>query len=454
MEQSRPVKNNTYILDIDSMDRQGMGIARLWGMAVFIPYALAGERAEVQIIKVAKRYAVGRLLKIISPSPARTEPPCPYFRRCGGCTFMHLDYPAQLEIKRKETEQTLRRISGLDIKVEGCRGMKEPYHYRNKAQFPIQMGKDGVKIGFYAPRSHNIVNLERCIIQPECTERLLSAVRKAVEQTGISIYDEERHTGDLRHMVCRVSHKTGQCVIMPVVNARRLEGEETWVKILREQVPECSGIVLNINMEKGNVILGGETKTIWGEPGLEESLCGLDFTLSPLSFMQVNSLQAEELYMLAVEKAGLTDGELVLDAYCGIGIMTMLMARHAGRAVGVEIVPNAVMDARAAARRNNINNVSFEAGDCARLLPQMLGRGLCPDVVVLDPPRAGCDRPLIDALNQAGASRIVYVSCDPATLARDLAMLSEAYKVQSVQLVDMFPMTGHIETVCLLSKNS
>ena len=233
MEQSRPVKNNTYILDIDSMDRQGMGIARLWGMAVFIPYALAGERAEVQIIKVAKRYAVGRLLRIISPSPARTEPPCPYFRRCGGCTVMHLDYPAQLEIKRKETEQTLRRISGLDIKVEGCRGMKEPYHYRNKAQFPLQMGKDGVKIGFYAPRSHNIVNLERCIIQHECTERLLSAVRKAVEQTGISIYDEERHMGDLRHMVCRVSLKTGQCVIMPVVNARRLEGEETWVKILR-----------------------------------------------------------------------------------------------------------------------------------------------------------------------------------------------------------------------------
>lgn len=452
MEQSRPVKNNIYKLTIDSVDRQGIGVARLFGMAVFIPYALAGEKVEAQIIKVAKKYAVGRLLKIIEPSLRRVQPACPYFKRCGGCSFMHMDYFAQLEIKRSETEQTLRRISGLDVKVKNCIGMQNPYHYRNKAQFPVCLVKDEPKIGFYAPRSHNIVNIDRCVIQHECTDRILSAARRAIEQTGISIYDEGSHAGELRHIVSRVSYKTGKCVIMPVVNARRMKGQEEWVRIFREEVPECSGIVLNINREKGNIILGSKIETVWGEPDLEESLCGLDFTLSPLSFMQINPVQAEKLYKLAAQMAGLTGKERVMDAYCGIGIMTMLLAKEAYEAIGVEIVESAVKDARKAAQRNNINNVRFMAGDCAHILPQLLDQGAPPDVIVLDPPRAGCEVSLLDAIIKAGIPRIVYVSCDPATLARDMAVLSGVYAVKSVETVDMFPMTGHIETVVLMSK--
>lgn len=452
MEQSRPVKNKVYNLTIDSMDRQGTGIARLYGVAVFVPYTLAGERVEAQIIKVAKKYAVGRLLKIVEPSPLRVQPLCPYFKRCGGCSFMHMDYSAQLEIKRSETEQTLRRISGLDINVENCIGMVNPYHYRNKAQFPVCSVNGEVKIGFYAPRSHNIVNIDRCVIQHECTDRIISAVRLAVEQTGISIYDEARHTGDLRHIVSRVSYKTGQCVIMLVVNSGNLKGQDKWISILRERVPECSGIVLNINRERGNVILGGEIKPLWGEPSLDESLCGLDFVLSPLSFMQVNPVQAENLYKLAVSMAGLTGKERVLDAYCGIGIMTMLLAKEASEAIGVEIVKSAVRDARRAAAANNINNVRFETGDCARILPELFEKGALPDVIVLDPPRAGCEASLLDAIIKTNVPRIVYVSCDPATLARDLAVLGGKYNAERVQILDMFPMTGHVECVVLLSR--
>ncbi|HJA69671.1 MAG TPA: 23S rRNA (uracil(1939)-C(5))-methyltransferase RlmD [Firmicutes bacterium] len=454
MEQSRPVKNNIYKLTIDSVDRQGIGVARLFGMAVFIPYALAGEKVEAQIIKVAKKYAVGRLLKIIEPSIRRVQPACPYFKRCGGCSFMHMDYSAQLEIKRSETEQTLRRISGLDIKVGNCIGMSNPYHYRNKAQFPVCAVKGEAKIGFYAPRSHNIVNIDRCIIQHECTDRILLAARRAIAQTGISIYNEESHTGELRHIVSRVSYKTGKCVIMPVVNAGHLKGQEEWIRIIREEVPECSGIVLNINRAKGNIILGSEIEAAWGEPYLEENLCGLDFTLSPLSFMQVNSVQAEKLYKLAVQKAGLTGKERVLDAYCGIGIMTMLLAKEALEAIGVEIVESAVKDARKAAQRNNINNVRFAAGDCAQILPEMFNQGAPPDVIVLDPPRAGCEASLLEAIIKSDIPRIVYVSCDPATLARDMAALSGEYTVKSVETVDMFPMTGHVETIVLLQRKT
>lgn len=452
MNQDTPVKNNIYMLKIESADKQGTGVARLSGMAVFVPYALPGETAEVQIIKVAKRYAVGRLLRILESSPLRREPECPYFRRCGGCSFMHMDYGAQLETKRRETEQVLRRISGLDIRVDRCIGMDNPFRYRNKAQFPVCRAKGETKIGFYAPRSHNVVDIDRCIIQHECTDRIISAVRRAIKETDTSIYDEQTHTGMLRHIVSRVSYKTGKCMIMPVVNSDHIKNAKAWVDILRSEVPECSGIVLNVNREKGNIILGGETRVLWGEDRLAETICGINIELSPLSFLQVNSAQAEVLYRLAVEKAGLTGKERVLDAYCGIGIMTMLLAQRAKEAVGVEIVESAVKDAREGALKNGIDNARFIAGDCAALLPDMLTKEHAPDVAVLDPPRAGCDGRLLEALLNSGINKIVYVSCDPATLARDLAVLSRQYAVISAETVDMFPMTGHVETVVLLTK--
>ena len=445
-------KNQTYELSIESADRNGSGVGRLNGMAVFVPYALPGERVRVLIIKAAKRYAVGKLTEVLHASPTRVQPVCPYFMRCGGCTMQHMEYREQLEIKRAQTEETLRRISHLTVSVEKCIGMEEPYAYRNKAQFPVGTDGSGRPIfGFFSPHSHRIINIDKCAIQQMNINKALLTLRSVIEQINASIYDEQKHRGVLRHIVIRQSRSTGKLMVILVCNAERLPEQNKWIELLCEALPELESLYFCSNTAQGNIVLSPDCRLLWGKAALEDEMCGVSFSLSPLSFLQVNPVQAEKLYKLALELAGLNGTQIVLDAYCGIGIMTQLFARHAAKAIGVEIIPDAIENARESAKNNGISNAEFYCGDCAALMPEMLKKGV--NVLVLDPPRAGCDASLIEALRGASLQRIVYISCDPATLARDLERLAAAgYFPQRILCVDMFCQTGHVETVVLLSK--
>lgn len=445
-------KNQTYELFIESADRNGSGVGRLNGMAVFVPYALPGERVRALIIKTAKRYAVGKLTEVLQASLARVQPVCPYFLRCGGCTMQHMEYRQQLEIKRAQTEETLRRISHLPVSVETCIGMEEPYLYRNKAQFPVGTDAFGRPIfGFFSPHSHRIIDIDKCAIQQMNVNKAFLTVRRIAERMNVSVYNEQKHQGVLRHVVIRQSQKTGRLMVVLVGNAKRLPKEEEWVQALCGALPELESLYFCSNTARGNIVLSPQCSLLWGRAALEDELCGIRFSLSPLSFLQVNPVQAEKLYGLALELADLDGTQRVLDAYCGIGIMTQLFARHAAKAIGVEIVPDAIENARESARSNGIANAEFYCGDCAALMPELLQKGV--DVLVLDPPRAGCEVSLIEALRGANLQRIVYISCDPATLARDLERLDAAgYFPQRILCVDMFCQTGHVESIVCLSR--
>jgi len=446
-------KNKTYIMTIDNLNSEGAGVGRINGMVVFVPLALPGEEIEVLIIKASKSYCVGKLQRVLKASSSRVEPPCPFYVRCGGCVLQHMEYQAQLRAKRHHTEETLSRISHLPIKIEQFIGMDNPWEYRNKAQLPIGKKSDGsTAIGFFARRSHDIIDINACMLQEKSCSAVIAAVRKAIAMTGTLIYDEEKHIGLLRHIVVRVSFSTGKLMLILVTNGNALPQKEKWIALLRAELPQMESLVQNINTQRGNIILGNSCVTLWGKDTITDSLYGIEFELSPLSFLQVNPVQAEKLYEQAIEKAGLTGNELVLDAYCGIGIMTQLLAKRAKKAIGVEIIPQAIEAAKASAIKNGVENVEFLCGACEEVLPRLIKEGMRPDVLVVDPPRAGCDAALLKAIAEAKINKIVYVSCDPSTLAKDIALLAEyGYNTSPVTCVDMFPMTGHVESVMLIT---
>ncbi len=444
-------KNDVVELVCGGYGSDAMGVARVDGLAVFVSGAIAGERCRARILKVLKNAAFAKVEEILEPSPERLDVDCPYYPACGGCRTRHMSYQEELRFKRRKVEDALRRIGGVDLPVEVIHGAESILRYRNKAQFPVSQGR----IGFYRGRSHDVIDVPDCLLQPESAGRARAAVKGWMEEYAVSSYDETEGRGLVRHVYVR-TNRDRQALVCLVVNApvsAPLPREAQLVDALRAKVPGLSGVVLNANTSGTNVILGKSYRTLWGEPRLRETLCGFTFELSVPSFFQVNRDQCRVLYERAVELAGLTGRETVLDLYCGIGTITLALAKRAKHVIGAEIVPEAIEDARGNARRNHVENVEFLCGDAREIAAGLAARNTRPDVVVVDPPRRGLDAAVIEAVVRMSPDRVVYVSCDPATLARDVKLFSEAGLTPTrAEAVDMFPRTEHVETVVQLSK--
>ena len=442
-------KGSVYTAVIDGYSSEGLGIARVNGAVVFVPHAVRGEEIDLRITKVMKTSCAGEIVKIHNPSPERMEPECPYAGKCGGCAYRHLTYPEELWAKRQRVQDALTRIGGLELTVEEILGAKNPEHYRNKSQYPV--GADG-SIGFFQARTHKVVPIRRCLIQTEAADRTAQAVGEWMRRYKISAYDETTGKGLVRHVCVRVNRK-GESLCCVVVNGNKVPREPELAAYVTRAVPRTVGVLLNSNTRRGNVVLGDKYRTLFGRNYLMDTLCGLEFKLSMPSFYQVNRDQAEVLYHKALEFAGLTGKETVLDLYCGIGTITLCLAKAAKRGIGAEIVPPAIRDAKENALRNHIENAEFFCGDAADIAAKLESDGLRPDVVTVDPPRKGLAPEVIASVAAMGPEKEVYVSCDPATLARDVARFAPlGYRPVRACAVDLFPGTANVETVCLLTK--
>lgn len=449
MDNGKPREGQLCRLVIDGYASDGAGVARLDGMVVFVQGGIRGEACDVRLTHVGRSALWGRVEEVVNPSPARIFPRCLHYTKCGGCQFRHMNYAEELEAKRIRVEDALRRLGGADIHVSAILGAEQVDRYRNKAQFPVAKGP---RIGFYRPRSHDVIDVDDCLLQGEAAARLRGAVKEWMAEYSIPAYNERTFTGLVRHVYVR-TNRAGRSLCCLLVNGRGVPREAELVRALRRAEPNLAGIVLGVNEKHNNVILGDSYRTLWGEDFLSDTLCGLTFRLSVPSFYQVNPAQTEVLYGKALEFAGLTGAETVLDLYCGIGTISLVMARKAGMVWGAEVVPQAVDDAIANARRNHIENARFlcaDAGEAARYLE---GEGVRPDVVCVDPPRKGLAEDVVDTIADMGPQRVVYVSCDPGTLGRDVKRFAgRGYTLKKAVAVDMFPRTAHVETVVLLSK--
>lgn len=442
-------KNRIYRAHIDGYSSEGLGIARIDGQVVFVHGAIRGETCDVLVMKVLKNAAFGKIAALTEPSPARRQPDCPYYGRCGGCDFRHMSYEEELWAKRARVQDALTRIGGAEVTVEEILGAEQPLHYRNKSIYPISPAGE---VGFYRARSHQVVDVEHCLIQKPEADALAQAVRDYIARFRVEPYNEATGRGLLRHLYVRTSCR-GESLACLLVNGSRLPHEQELVDMLRAAAPGVCGVVLGENTRRGNAILGDRYRTLWGRDYLTDTLCGLELRLSVPSFYQVNHDQAQRLYEKALEYAGLTGRELAVDLYCGAGTITQVLARRARHVIGGEIVPEAIRDAEDSARRNGVENVEFLCGDASRLAAELRQRGLRPDVICVDPPRKGLAPDVVEAAASMTPGRIVYVSCDPATLARDVARFAPlGYRPVRACAVDLFPGTAHVETVCLLSK--
>ena len=439
-----------YSGTVEGYTSEGQGVVRLDGAVVFVPGTIRGEEIDLRITKVMKTAAAGELVKLRTPSPERTAPECPQFGRCGGCQFQHMSYQEELWAKRQRVEDALRRLGGSDVPIEGILGAKDPLHYRNKSQYPV--GADG-SIGFYQLRSHKVVPIRRCLIQSEISDATAEAVGAWMRRYKVPPYDETTGKGLVRHIYVRVNRK-GESLCCVVINGRQAPREPELAAYVCAAVPHTAGVLVNSNTKRGNVILGEKYRTLWGRDYLMDTLCGLEFKLSVPSFYQVNRDQAEALYGKALDYAGLTGRETVLDLYCGIGTITLCLAKRAGRVIGAEIVPAAIRDAKENAARNHIENAEFFCGDAAETAARLEAEGLRPDVITVDPPRKGRAPEVIGSIAAMGPERVVYVSCDPATLGRDVKRFGElGYRAVRACAVDMFPATRHVESVVLLERS-
>ena len=448
---AKPQKNDLFDLTIEGYSSEGEGIARLNGMAVFVKGAIQGEVCRVRLLKVGKTAAWAKVEEVLTPSPARITPDCPHYPQCGGCALRHMSYDEELHFKRQRVEDALRRIGGLDIPVSAIHGAADPDRYRNKAQFPVSE-KDGVSIGFFRARSHDVIDVPDCLLQREAANAAGRAVKAWMQQFHVPAYNERAHVGLVRHVYVR-TNRAGQSLVCLLCNGEMLPHEAELVDIIKSAVPSVSGIVLGVNTEKTNVILGKRYRTLWGADFLHDTLCSLDFKLSVPSFFQVNPAQTEVLYRKAAEFAGLTGRETVVDLYCGTGTISLVLAQQAGQVIGAEIVPSAIEDAKENAARNGLTNAEFICADAEEAAAELVRRELRPDVISVDPPRKGMAEEVIGYIVSMRPKKVVYVSCDPATLARDLKRFAErGYTTQRVEAVDMFPRTKHVETVVLLSK--
>jgi len=450
-------KNDQVEITIEDMGSEGEGIGNYNGYALFVKDTAIGDRALVQITKAGKSYGYARLVKLIEPSPYRVTPRCPIAAKCGGCQLQHIDYAKQLEFKENKVRSCLMRIGGFsDIYMEPICGMEEPYYYRNKSQFPVGRAKDGrILIGFYAGRTHSIIDTEHCYIGAEVNDKIISFIRSFIERYKIEPYDENDHKGLLRHIVTRVGYSTGEIMVCLVINGKKIPHKEELVEGLLK-IEGMKSICLNVNMEKTNVILGKEIIPLWGEPYITDRIGSVSYRVSPLSFYQVNPVQTKKLYDIALEYADLHGDETIWDLYCGIGTISLYMAKKARKVYGVEIVPEAIEDARANAKINGIDNAEFFVGAAEEVLPRKYKEdNIYADVIVVDPPRKGCEQSLLDTILAMAPKRVVYVSCDPATLARDLKYLCEKdYELVKVRAVDQFGHSVHVESVALIVRRS
>lgn len=446
------IKNQIYEAQITDYTAEGQGVAHIEGCAVFIPNAIAGERVRVRIEKAQKTWAAGKIVELLEKSPHRRNRECPVAKLCGGCDFWHMDYEEETRLKAQRVKDCLNRLGGENLEEISILAAPTCLGYRNKAQYPVAQKKGRAYAGFFRAGTHTVVENPRCRILPEQTDAVKDIVIDYVNQFRIPVYDEVAHTGLLRHIYVRRGVVSGQILVCLVINGQKLPRWEELVKNLK-QVPGFTTLVLSENTRKGNAILGDTFHTLYGPGYIEDTLCGLTFRLSPRSFYQVNHHQAQRLYQAAIELAKISKTDTVLDLYCGVGTITLAMAAAAGQVIGVEVIPQAVEDAKANAQRNGITNAQFFCGDAGQAALKLEQEGVRPDVVVVDPPRKGLNADTIEALSRMAPKRIVYVSCDPATLARDVALLKErGYTLQTALAADLFPRCAHVETVVTLSR--
>ena len=446
------IKNQVYEATIVDYTAEGQGVAKIEGCAVFIPNALVGEKCTVRIEKAQKTWASGKIVELLEKSPHRVNRECPVAKLCGGCDFWHMTYEEETRLKANRVLQALNRIGGENLTEMPILFAPTCYGYRNKAQYPVASKKNRAYAGFFRAGTHSVVENSRCLILPEETDKVKDAVVDYVNQFRITAYDEETHKGLLRHIYVRRGAVSGQILVCLVVNGRKLPHIPELLERLKK-IPGFTTLVLSVNTRPGNAILGDEFITLYGPGYIEDTLCGLNFRLSPRSFYQVNHHQAQRLYEAAISQAGITKEDTVLDLYCGVGTITLAMASAAGKVIGVEVIPQAVEDARDNAKRNGIENAEFFCGDAGQAALELEAKGIRADVAVVDPPRKGLNADTIEALHRMAPRRIVYVSCDPATLARDVALLKErGYQLQSATAADLFPRCAHVESVVCLSR--
>lgn len=451
-------KNKEYNLDIISQGYQGEGIAKREGYPVFIQGALKGERAKVKVIKVNKNYAYGRIEEIIEESPERVIPKCDFYKKCGGCSLQHMSYKSQLDFKWDRVKECVSKIGGIrEELVKYPLGMEDnPFRYRNKVQLPIGKINGEVVIGFYEPRSHNIVDINSCLIQDEVADKIVALTRDWINKNKIepaTLDGEFNQSGTLRHIMIRNGLKTGEVMVVLVATTENIPAIESYKQIMIENIEGLKSIILNVNAKNTNVILGDKCITLYGSDTIQDYIGEFKFNISPLSFFQVNPVQTEVLYNKVLEFAKLTGSETVIDAYCGTGTITLFLSQRAKKVYGVEIIESAVINGKENVMINNVDNVEFFVGKSEEIIPGLIKENIMADVIVVDPPRKGCDAKLLDAIAESGAKKVVYVSCDPSTLARDLKILEgKGYKTVEVQPIDMFPQSFHVEVVVKLTK--
>lgn len=455
MSQTIPVKKNDYI-DVEFVDltHEGQGVAKIDGFPVFVPGGLPGEYAQIKILNVKKNYGYGKLIEIREKSPYRVEIPKEDMHKYGGCQLHHMSYEGQLQFKQNLVEQTLTRIGKLqDVNIHPIIGMEQPFHYRNKAQVPVGERNGRLITGFYKPRTHEIIDTDESVIHMEAINDAIKIVKEICSELGVTAYNEEAHTGVLRHIMARFGRKTDELMIVLITRTEKLPHRKEIVEKIVAALPNVKSVVHNVNSKRTNVILGERTQVLWGQNVIYDYIGNVKFAISPRSFYQVNPVQTQVLYDKALAYTGLTGEEIVIDAYCGIGTISLFLAQQAKKVYGVEVVSDAINDAKKNADLNGITNVEFTVGEAETVIPNWAKEGIHADVIVVDPPRKGCDAALLKTIIEMKPKRVVYVSCNPATLARDLGILeADDYQTVEVQPVDMFPMTMHVECCALLIK--
>lgn len=446
-------KNEEYIVEILDNGFQGEGIAKIDGFTVFVPNAIKGEKTKIKILKVNSSHAFGKILEIIKPSENRIDSDCSVYPRCGGCAIRHVNYEKTIEMKKSSVEATLRKALGREIKISDIIKMEKPLYYRNKLQYPIGLDENQKPVmGVYAERTHKIISVKECKIQNELSQKIANDIFKFICENKIPVYDEEKLNGSIRHLIIRIGVKTNEVMITIVSNTKDLKFQNELVKYITEKYPEIKTIAKNINSKNTNVILGSKTEILYGDGYIYDILGDFKFKISPMSFYQVNPIQTEKLYSKAVEYAELTGEETVFDLYCGIGTIGIFASKKVKKLYGIETIKEAIDDARENAKLNNLDNAEFFVGDVEKTLPEFIKeRNILADVVFVDPPRKGCDKTALDTLLEIKPKKIVYISCNPATLARDLKILEEKYEIKDISICDMFPFTHHIESVALLN---
>lgn len=452
MNKSSVVKNEKYVVDIIDNGFEGEGIAKIDGLTVFVPGSIKGEKCEILIVKVLASHAYGKIVNIIKKSENRKESDCATYKRCGGCSLRHMTYESTLKLKRQVVQNLVNK--GLKKKVEVLEtiGMENPYNYRNKAQYPVGLNSEGQpEVGVFAQRTHTIIPIQTCLIQTEISQKIAKTILNFVKEKNIQVYNEENQKGLLRHIVIKVGKYTNQVMCILVVNDSKFNQEQELVKLLCEKYPEIKTIVKNINNKNTNVILGKENINLYGNGYIEDKLGEYTFKISPMSFYQVNPVQAEILYTTAINQANLDKNDILFDLYCGIGTIGIFASKYVNKVYGIEIVPQAIEDAKENAKINDVKNIEFICGDVEVAFDELINKEkIVPSAIIVDPPRKGLDNKTVENIAKIQPAKLVYISCNPATMVRDLAKLEEIYNIKTIQPVDMFPWTNGVESITIL----